>query len=74
MGTLPATPVSGPGFLRKSSHICTHCGSDEIYRQRTRGLIERHIFKALHFLPYWCAGCDKRFYVRSHKSPAKSSR
>ena len=29
---------------------CTHCGSDEIYRQRPRGLIERHVARA-------CSNC-----------------
>jgi DNA-directed RNA polymerase subunit RPC12/RpoP len=74
MASLPVTPASDTEYLRTPTHICTYCGSDEIYRQRPRGLIERHIFKVLHFLPYWCAGCDKRFYIRSRKSPARSPR
>lgn len=41
-----------------------YCGSDELYRQRPRGIIEQHIFRTFHFAPFWCATCDKRFYLR----------
>jgi len=70
MATLPASSVSGSDILRRPTRICTHCGSDEVYRQRPRGLMERHVFKAFQFAPYWCAGCDKRFYLRSLKPSA----
>jgi DNA-directed RNA polymerase subunit RPC12/RpoP len=67
MATFSASPVNGSGLVPRPSRICTYCGSDEIYRQRPRGLIERHVFKAFHFTPYWCAACDKRFYLRPVK-------
>jgi hypothetical protein len=55
-----------PAFTARK-RACTHCGSDEIYRQRPRGLIERHVARAFQFLPYWCASCDRRCYLRLAK-------
>ncbi|MGB2668552.1 MAG: hypothetical protein WAK48_31490 [Candidatus Acidiferrum sp.] len=70
MVTLPISPSSGLNNLHKLTRACTHCGSNEIYRQRPRGLVERHVYKAFHFAPYWCAGCDKRFYLRHRHAAA----
>ena len=65
MVTLPIAAISaGPHPVRALHLACSRCGSDEIYRQRPRGLIERHIFRAFQFAPFWCAACDVRFYVR----------
>ena len=64
MATLPISSSTGVNKLHRLIRMCTHCGSDEIYRQRPRGLIERHVCKVFHFAPFWCAGCDKRFYLR----------
>ena len=74
MATLPLSPSGGAlGAFNRRKRICTHCGSDEIYRQRPRGIIERHVVRAFHFAPYWCASCDRRCYLRAstnHSRPA----
>jgi hypothetical protein len=60
-------PISTPlvvGGPKRSARICMYCGSDELYRQRHRGIIEQHIFRAFNFAPFWCAACDRRFYLR----------
>ena len=33
---------------------CAHCDSSEIYRQRPRGILERHIVRRFNYAPY-CA-------------------
>jgi hypothetical protein len=75
MATIPILPTGHPGRSdatesHKSSRrrLCPHCSSDEIYRQRARGIIERHFARAIHFFPFWCAACDRRFYVRELSS------
>jgi DNA-directed RNA polymerase subunit RPC12/RpoP len=73
VATVPISPASPLGSLKKTVRSCSHCGSDEIYRQRPRGLIERHIFRAFHFAPYWCAACDKRFYLRHTHTPHRQN-
>jgi hypothetical protein len=64
MATLPV-PSSSWNAHHKSKRSCSHCGSEEIYRQRPRGIIERHVARAFNFFPYWCADCDRRCYLRS---------
>jgi hypothetical protein len=68
MATLPVPSTSWNAY-RKPKRSCSHCGSEEIYRQRPRGIIERHVARAFKFFPYWCAGCDRRCYLRSSHSP-----
>ena len=68
MATAPISRPSGLGNLRAVVRTCSYCGSDEIYRQRPRGLIERHFFQAFQFAPFWCAACDRRFYLRVRNS------
>lgn len=70
MSTLPITPSSSLNTFHRPKRSCTHCGSEEIYRQRPRGMIERHVARAFHFFPYWCAGCDRKCYLRSRTQPA----
>jgi DNA-directed RNA polymerase subunit RPC12/RpoP len=69
MATLPVRPAAEFTGVRKLGGICTHCGSEEIFRQRPLGLIERHLLRALRFVPYWCATCNTRFYLRVRTSP-----
>jgi len=69
MATLTVTSSSDPNLSGKLSRACVHCGSEEIYRRHPRGLIERHLRRVSHLTPYWCAGCDRHFYLRAHKSP-----
>lgn len=64
MATMPVSPSTGLNAFKRHKRFCTHCGSDEIYRQRPRGLIERHVARAFQFVPYWCAACDRRCYLR----------
>jgi len=64
MATVPISPATNGLRASHKKRACTHCGSDEIYRQRPRGLIERHVVRAFHFAPYWCAACDRRCYLR----------
>jgi hypothetical protein len=59
MGTLPLTAT----IIR----TCPYCEDQKVYRQRARGIIERYLIRAFRFVPYWCAGCDRRFYVRLHR-------
>jgi len=64
MATMPipsATPSMSAKQFRKQ--ICPHCGSKDIHRCRARGIIERHVVRALNFFPHWCADCDRRFYL-----------
>jgi hypothetical protein len=63
MATVPVSAAPSRNALARK-RACTHCGSDEIYRQRPRGLIERHVARAFQFEPYWCASCDRRCYLR----------
>jgi hypothetical protein len=64
MATIPMSVPGALGSSRKTGRTCIYCGSDELYRQRPRGIIEQHIFRAFDFVPYWCAACDRRFYLR----------
>jgi hypothetical protein len=63
MAMLPMAASGELGNQRKRD-TCPYCGSDELYRQRPRGVIEHHIFGAFNFAPYWCAACDRRLYLR----------
>ena len=69
MDTLPAAV---PSWLSSSRNRvtgckCRYCGSQETYRQRACGIIERYLIRAFRFVPYWCAGCDRRFYGGLHR-------
>jgi hypothetical protein len=69
MATMPVPSNSVNTFRPpRPKRSCTHCGSEEIYRQRPRGIIERHVARAFNFFPYWCAYCDRRCYLRSRDS------
>jgi hypothetical protein len=67
MATIHVSPSASRNMFTNRKRACTHCGSDEIYRQRPRGLIERHVARAFQFEPYWCASCDRRCYLRLAK-------
>jgi DNA-directed RNA polymerase subunit RPC12/RpoP len=70
MATLPISPPGDVNeFHNRHLRTCAHCGSREIYRQRPRGIIERHVYRAFSYAPYWCADCDSRFYLRILKDP-----
>lgn len=71
MATLPFSPMHGFCRVRRQGLSCSFCGSGEIYPQRPRGLVERHIFRTFRFAPFWCVACDRRFYlrVRSFEGP-----
>jgi hypothetical protein len=71
MATLPVSNSSVLPTPRRLTRNCIYCGSDELYRQRPRGIIEQHVFRAFHFAPFWCAACDKRFYLRLATSPRR---
>jgi hypothetical protein len=66
MATMPL-PSTTPSMSAKKfrGQICPHCRSKDIHRCRVRGIIERHVVRAFHFFPHWCADCDRRFYLRS---------
>jgi hypothetical protein len=42
---------------------CPFCRCAEVYRTRSKGIIERHLFRVLHLCPYRCTLCDRRFYA-----------
>ena len=69
---MATVPISTPGdvnrFHNRHPRTCAHCGSQEIYRQRSRGIIERHVYRAFNYAPYWCADCDRRCYLRYRPS------
>lgn len=68
MASLSVVPADGVDKIKRSvHHSCPHCHSDEIYRQRARGILERHVVRAFRFFPFWCAACDRRFYLRADK-------
>ena len=72
MATLP---IGSPGYPNAPKNgvrrTCPHCGSDEVYRSRARGIIERHVVRVLRFFPYRCFACDRRFYLHlaGHEGP-----
>lgn len=51
MATIPMSVPGGLGSSKKVERTCIYCGSDELYRQRPRGIIEQHIFRAFDFVP-----------------------
>jgi DNA-directed RNA polymerase subunit RPC12/RpoP len=68
MATVPISTSRNLNTLQnRQLRSCAHCGSFEIYRQRPRGIIERHVYGAFRYAPYWCADCDSRFYLRVSK-------
>lgn len=67
MATLPVSPSGTLKAFPRPKRSCTHCGSVELYRQRPRGIIERHVARTFNFYPYWCADCDRRCYLRSRE-------
>jgi hypothetical protein len=68
MATMPVPSSHRLNAFQAPRRSCTHCGSEEIHRQRPRGIIERHVARAFHFFPYWCADCDRRCYLRYRPS------
>jgi hypothetical protein len=76
MATLPISPADPLGASHSkpkkspARHICPHCSGEEVYRQRARGIIERHVVRAIRFFPFWCASCDRRFYL--HEASSRS--
>jgi hypothetical protein len=68
MATLAVSATAECTQDRKLGGFCTQCGSEEIFRQRPLGLIERHLLRALRFVPYWCATCNTRSYLRVRRS------
>jgi hypothetical protein len=46
------TSMTAKQFRRRN---CPHCGSKDIHPCRVRGVIERHVVRALRFFPHWCA-------------------
>lgn len=71
MATLSFPASGGLNNAPKTRRTCTHCGSDEIFRQRAQGIIECHLLSALGFVPYWCAACDTYFYLRVRSVPPR---
>jgi len=71
MATLPISTPGDVNAFHSRQHLrtCAHCGSCEVYRQRPRGIIERHVYRVFNYAPYWCADCDNRFYLRILKNP-----
>jgi hypothetical protein len=63
MTTAPVSRANGLNHWKKLT--CSHCGSAEVSRQRPRGLIERHFFRAFRFTPFLCATCKRRSYLRT---------
>jgi ribosomal protein L33 len=71
MIAIPISQTATVAPARRARISCSHCGSGDIYRTQPRGLIERHIHRAFHFVPFWCEACDRRFYVHMKASRAK---
>jgi hypothetical protein len=42
---------------------CPFCRCLEVYRTRSKGIIERHLLRVVHLCPYRCTSCDRRFYA-----------
>ena len=69
MASAPFSPAScSRSSAGHSPRACPHCGSRDICRSRVRGVIERHIVRALRFYPHRCESCDRRFYVQLSSS------
>ena len=51
MATIPMSVTGALGSSTKAERTCIYCCSDELYRQRPRGIIEQHIFRAFDFVP-----------------------
>jgi hypothetical protein len=66
MAAMPLASTGRFGGSRPSEQqTCPHCRSSDIFRQRARGIIERHVVRAFHFFPFRSATCYKRFYLHS---------
>ena len=63
MATLPIPTDSPQSVLKIDHRPCPHCGSRDVHRSHSRGIIERRILRMLHFYPLRCDYCDRRFYV-----------
>jgi len=42
---------------------CPFCRCLEVYRTRSKGIIERHLLPVVRLCPYRCTSCDRRFYA-----------
>jgi hypothetical protein len=40
------------------------CGSDWVCRSWRNGIFEQHVLRALHYSPYYCDSCNRKFYRR----------
>lgn len=49
--------------IHRHSCTCPYCGCVEVYRTRSRGIIERHLLPMMHLGPHRCTSCDRRFYA-----------
>ena len=43
---------------------CPHCGSRNIHRSHSKGIIERHVMRVFRYYPHRCEVCGVRFYAR----------
>jgi len=48
----------------RSNCACPHCGCVDVYRARSRGIIERHLLRVMNLGPHRCTSCKRRFYAR----------
>jgi hypothetical protein len=44
--------------------VCPRGGSDWVCRVWRNGIFEQHVLRALHYSPYYCDSCNRRFYQR----------
>ena len=49
---------------QRISSACPHCGCVDVYRARSRGIIERHLLRVMNLGPHRCTVCKRRFYAR----------
>jgi hypothetical protein len=65
MASIPFAPTNySRSHPSPQGHTCPHCGSRSVYRSPARGIIERHMVRALRFYPHRCQSCDRRFYAQ----------
>ena len=48
----------------RTNCACPHCGCLDVYRARSRGIIERHLLRVMNLGPHRCTSCKRRFYAR----------
>jgi hypothetical protein len=57
-----------PEFHSKSESTCPICRSQKVLFSKFQGILEHTIFRFLSIYPFWCNGCDSRFYLFSKSS------